>query len=58
MDGIIRLACIVQGTDYRRRGRRLRRLGIARLSASELLLYVNEGVLYGRPPSVNRTSSS
>jgi len=33
-------------------------LGIARLSASELLLYVNEGVLYGRPPSVNRTSSS
>ena len=58
MDGIIWLACIVQGTDYRRRGRRLRRLGIARLSASELLLYVNEGVLYGRPPSVNRTSSS
>jgi opine dehydrogenase len=58
MDGIIRLARIVQGTDYRRRGRRLRRLGIARLSASELLLYVNEGVLYGRPPSVNRTSSS
>jgi len=48
MDGMIRLACIVQGTDYRRRGRRLRRLGIARLSASELLRYVNEGVLYGQ----------
>jgi opine dehydrogenase len=48
MDGIVRLACIVQGTDYRRRGRRLRRLGITRLSASELLRYVNEGVLYGQ----------
>jgi opine dehydrogenase len=48
MDGVVRLACIVQGTDYRRRGRRLRRLGITRLSASELLRYVNEGVLYGR----------
>jgi len=47
MDGIIRLACIIQGTDYRRRGRRLRRLGIARLSGSELRVYANEGVLYG-----------
>jgi opine dehydrogenase len=48
MDGLIRLACIVQGTDYRRRGRRLGRLGITRLSASELARYVNEGVLYGQ----------
>jgi opine dehydrogenase len=47
MDGIIRLVCILQETDYRRKGRRLRRLGIARLSASELRRYVNEGVLYG-----------
>jgi opine dehydrogenase len=46
MDGIIRLMCILQETDYRRRGRRLRRLGIARLSGSELRRYVNEGVLY------------
>lgn len=48
MDGLVRLACMVQGTDYRRRGRRLRRLGITRLSASELTRYVNEGVLYGQ----------
>lgn len=47
MDGIIRLACIVQGIDYRRRGRRLGKLGIARLSASELRRYVDQGVLYG-----------
>ncbi|NIN65655.1 MAG: NAD(P)-binding domain-containing protein [Anaerolineae bacterium] len=47
IDGIIRLACMIQGTDYRRRGRRLHRLGIARLSASELKRYVDEGVLYG-----------
>jgi opine dehydrogenase len=48
MDGIIRLVCFLQGTDYRRRGRRLRRLGITRLSASELTRYVNEGILYGQ----------
>jgi opine dehydrogenase len=48
MDGIIRLACFLQGTDYRRRGRRLRRLGITRLSASELTRYVNEGILYSQ----------
>jgi len=48
MNGIIRLASIVHGTDYRRKGRRLRRLGIARLSASELRRYVNEHVLYGQ----------
>lgn len=46
MDGIIRLVCILQETDYRRKGRRLRRLGIARLSRSELRRYVNEGILY------------
>jgi opine dehydrogenase len=49
IDGIIRLAQIVQGTDYRRPGRRLSRLGIARLCSSELNLYVDEGILYGQP---------
>jgi len=49
IDGVIRLAQMVQGADYRRQGRRLSRLGIARLSASELGLYVDEGVLYGPP---------
>jgi opine dehydrogenase len=48
MDGIVRLVCILQEIDYRRKGRRLRRLGIARLSASELRRYVNEAVLYGQ----------
>jgi opine dehydrogenase len=48
MDGVIRMACIMHGTDFRRRGRSLRKLGMARLSAAELMVYVNEGVLYGR----------
>jgi opine dehydrogenase len=48
MDGVIRMACIMHDPGYRRRGRSLRKLGIARLSAAELTVYANEGVLYGR----------
>ncbi len=44
MDSIIRLACIIHRTDYWRRGRTLDKLGIAGLSVSELMRYVNEGV--------------
>jgi len=45
MDSIIRLACIVHRTDYWRRGRTVRKLGINELSVSELLNFVNEGVI-------------
>ena len=44
MDSIIRLACIVHSTDYWRKGRTLKRLGIHDLSVSELTRYVNEGI--------------
>jgi opine dehydrogenase len=44
MDAMIRLACIIHRTDYWRRGRTLDKLGIDRLSVSELLQYVMEGV--------------
>ncbi len=44
MDSIIRMACIIRRTDYWRRGRTLDKLGIERLSVSELTRYVNEGV--------------
>jgi opine dehydrogenase len=43
MDSIIRMACIVHRTDYWRRGRTLDRLGIDRLSVTELMRYVDEG---------------
>jgi opine dehydrogenase len=44
MESIIRLACIIHRTDYKRRGRTVDKLGIARLSVSELTRYVNEGI--------------
>lgn len=44
IDSIIKLACIVHRTDYWRRGRTLERLGIDRLSVTEITRYVNEGV--------------
>jgi opine dehydrogenase len=44
MDSLIRLACIIHRTDYWRRGRTLEKLGIDRLSVSELTRYVMEGV--------------
>jgi hypothetical protein len=40
MESIIRLACIAHQTDYWRRGRTLKRLGIDHLSVSELTRYV------------------
>lgn len=45
MDSIIRLACIIHQTDYWRRGRTLDKLGIEQLSVTELVRYVNEGLL-------------
>ncbi len=45
MDAIIRMACIIHKTDYWRRGRTLEKLGLDKLSVSELTAYVNEGVL-------------
>ncbi|GAH46306.1 unnamed protein product, partial [marine sediment metagenome] len=43
MESIIRLACIIHRTDYWKRGRTLRKLGIDRLSVTELTSYVTEG---------------
>jgi opine dehydrogenase len=43
MDSIIRLACIIHRTDYWRRGRTLDKLGIDKLSVSELTQFVMEG---------------
>ena len=45
IDAIMRLACIVHGTDYWRRGRTLDKLGIQGLSVGELTEYVERGVL-------------
>jgi opine dehydrogenase len=45
IDAIVRLACIVHGTDYFRRGRTLDKLGIQGLSVGELTEYVERGVL-------------
>lgn len=45
MDAIIRLACIIHRTDYWRRGRTIDKLGIDKLSVSELMGYVNEGLI-------------
>jgi opine dehydrogenase len=44
IDSIIRLACIIHRTDYWRRGRTLDKLGIDKLSVSEITTYVNEGI--------------
>jgi len=43
MESVIRLACIIHRTDYWRRGRTLKKLGLDRLSVTELTNYVNEG---------------
>lgn len=45
MDAIIRLASIVHRTDYWRRGRTLDKLGIDNLGVSELMHFVNQGVI-------------
>ena len=44
MDSIITLGNIVHRTDYWRRGRTVDKLGIDKLSVSELTAYVNEGI--------------
>jgi len=44
IDSIIRLACIVHRTDYWRRGRTLRKLGIENLSVTELTQFVKKGM--------------
>lgn len=44
MDSLIRLACIIHRTDYWRRGRTVEKMGISRLSVSELNDYVNKGI--------------
>jgi opine dehydrogenase len=46
MDSIIRMACIINRTDYWRRGRTLNKMGIAGLSVGELVRYVEEGTRY------------
>lgn len=43
IDAIIRLACIVHGTDYWRRGRTIEKLGLDVLDVDELTQYVMEG---------------
>lgn len=47
MDSIIRVASIMQHTDYWRRGRTIDKLGIDNLSVGEIMNYVNEGILEG-----------
>lgn len=44
MDAIIRLACIAHSTDYYRRGRTLKKLGLEGLSVSEITKYVTLGI--------------
>lgn len=44
MESIIRLACIIHKTDYYRRGRSPKKLGIDRWSVGELTRFVMEGV--------------
>jgi opine dehydrogenase len=43
IESIIRIACIIHRTDYWRRGRTLRKLGLDGLSVSELTRYVTDG---------------
>lgn len=45
MDSLIRLACIIHGTDYWRRGRRMEKLGLDEFSVPEIHRYVHEGVI-------------
>ena len=45
MDSLIRLACIIHGTDYWRRGRTVEKMGIADLNVDEIHRYVREGII-------------
>jgi hypothetical protein len=52
MDAIIRLGCIIHRSDYWRRGHTLEKLGIDKLSVSELTPYV-----YGRRSLLGRVDN-
>jgi opine dehydrogenase len=54
MESIIRLACIAHHTDYWRRGRTLKRLGIEHLSVSELTRYVTGKTIHKTPIQTRR----
>ncbi len=43
INSIINLACFIHGTDYRRKGRTVERLGIKELSVGELVKFVETG---------------
>lgn len=43
INSIINLACFVHGTDYRRKGRTVEKLGIKEMSVGELVRYVETG---------------
>lgn len=43
INSIINLACYIHGTDYRRKGRTVERLGIKELSVGELVKFVETG---------------
>ena len=43
IESIINLACFIHGTDYRRRGRTVEKLGIQGLSVGELVRFVETG---------------
>jgi opine dehydrogenase len=57
IESIIRLACFVHSTDYWRTGRTLDRLGIERLSVSELTRFVNEGTGDGKDDRIRNPFS-
>ena len=59
MEAIIRLACIVHGTNYRQRGRTVEDMGLKGLRVSEIQRYVREGRLnpfYVPAPAPRRPS--
>lgn len=43
INSIINLACFIHGTDYRRKGRTVEKLGISELSVGELVKFVETG---------------
>lgn len=44
IESIIRLACFIHKTDYWRRGRTLKKLGIDHMSVGELTMFIDEGI--------------
>ena len=45
IDAMVRLACVVHGTNYFRRGRTVEDMGLKGLRVSEIMRYVQEGVV-------------